>query len=410
MKRQKILILHFPNLNNYGTGMMGLVTIQALADRFGADNVEFYCDFNQLADIDEIKSELRGEIILKKYINENTAKIGKIKNPFYRKIRILLHLLFNFEGKGFDKMIVLGGDDLSEYYSRHGAALEIMNYWKSSFRTKVILLGQTLGPFSNPLNRFASKYLLTRLNIYARDRWCVEYMKNEYGLKIHAMVDLALSDLPLQTDNAIESKILEKYNLLKNNYFTIVVSGLQGEGYYCNDLSIYLNRYKEMIEIISRMPQLNDKTICLLAHTFPPYGDEVTLLKKLILLIPEDLQQRLVLVRDRILETRARFILGNGMFTLTGRMHAAVSTFQMGKPSICLSYSAKFKGVIGDSIGRNDLVIESNNNRMWCDKTVVAKVGEKVCYLLNNYEQIKNEITERVSEHKKKLLECFQII
>lgn len=410
MKRQKILILHFPNLNNYGTGMMGLVTIQALADRFGADNVEFYCDFNQFADIDEIKSELRGGIILKKYINENTANIGNIKNAFYRKIRILLDLLFNFEGKGFDKMIVLGGDDLSEYYSHHGAALEIMNYWKSSFRTKIILLGQTLGPFSNPLNRFASKYLLPRLNIYARDFWCVEYMKNEFGIKIHAMVDLALSDLPLQTDNAIESEILGKYKLLKNNYFTIVISGLQGEGYYCNDLSIYLNRYKEIIEIISRMPQLNDKKICLLAHTFAPYGDEVTLLEKLTLLIPENLQQRLVLVNDRILETRARFILGNGMFTITGRMHAAVSTFQMGKPSICLSYSAKFKGVIGDSIGRNDLVIESNNDRMWCDKTIVAKVEEKVCYLLNNYEQIKIEITEHVSEHKKNLLKCFQII
>ena len=42
MSKKKILIEHFSNLNNYGTAMMGLVTIQRLAERWGAEQVEFY--------------------------------------------------------------------------------------------------------------------------------------------------------------------------------------------------------------------------------------------------------------------------------------------------------------------------------------------------------------------------------
>ena len=45
---KKILILHFGCLNNYGTGMMGLVTVNELHKRYKGD-VEFHCDFNEFS-------------------------------------------------------------------------------------------------------------------------------------------------------------------------------------------------------------------------------------------------------------------------------------------------------------------------------------------------------------------------
>jgi colanic acid/amylovoran biosynthesis protein len=407
MKRLKILILHFPNLNNYGTGMMGLITIQAIADRMGVENVEFHCDFNEHASINEVKSELNGEIELKKYWNETALKLSMISNSFYRKIRLLFNLMFSFEGKGFDKIIVLGGDDLSEYYSRYGAALEIFSKWKMSFRTPVILLGQTLGPFNHPLNRLTAKYLLPRLNIYARDLWCTQYLKNEFGLKINQIVDLALADLPKQSDKTIESEILDRYNLRKDEYLTFVISGLQGSNYYCDDMKIYTERHCEMIQKIALIPQLKDKKICILAHTFPPYANEASLGLALFEQISENIKDRIVVIKERILQTRARFILGNGLFTITGRMHAAVSTFQMGKPAICLSYGAKYKGVIGESIGRYDLVIESNDSQIWDNGSIITAVIEKVTYLLSNYSKITLEISKVISSQKKLLNDKF---
>jgi hypothetical protein len=41
-KKKKILITHFPNLNNYGTGMMGLIVIQYLMDNCGKNNIKIY--------------------------------------------------------------------------------------------------------------------------------------------------------------------------------------------------------------------------------------------------------------------------------------------------------------------------------------------------------------------------------
>src|ERR1035437_60469 len=291
-KKLKILILHFSSLNNYGSGMMGLITIQALIDRFGADNLEIHCDFNIDTNIEEIKSELRSEVALKRYTNEIPAKLRAIKFKLYRRFLTLLYMLFYAEGIGINSIIVLGGDDLSEYYSTNDAAFDIYNKLKSSFRTKVILLGQSIGPFSHPLNKFAAKWFLPHLNVYSRDQHCTDYMFNEFGVKLKQMADLALLDLPLQSDKKIESDILSKYNLTKEEYFCVVVSGLQKDNFFCNDPEVYIQRFKEMVEELSKDPLLKDKKICLLAHTFPPYADESILVKKLALLLDKDLLNR----------------------------------------------------------------------------------------------------------------------
>ena len=54
---KRILIEHFQSLDNYGTGMMGLVTVQALADRYGTAEVEFHCDFADAATLEAVRRE-----------------------------------------------------------------------------------------------------------------------------------------------------------------------------------------------------------------------------------------------------------------------------------------------------------------------------------------------------------------
>ena len=409
-KKLKILILHFSSLNNYGSGMMGLITIQALIDRFGADKLEIHCDFNEETSIEEIKKELRTDVELRRYTNQKPAKLRAIKFKPYRRLLTLLYILFYAEGKGFNRIIVLGGDDLSEYYSTHDAAFDIYNKLKSSFRTRVILLGQSIGPFSHPLNRFAAKWFLPHLHVYSRDKHCTEYMLKEFGVKLKQMADLALLDLPLQSDKEIESEILVRYNLVKDEYFCVVVSGLQKDNFFCNDLDVYLLRFKEIVEALSKEPLLKNKKICLLAHTFPPYGDESILVQKLALLLNDDIRERVVVVKERILQARARFILGNGLFTITARMHPAVSTFQMYKPAICLSYSPKYKGVIGDSIGRYDLVVEANDSLLWLEGDIVELIMEKYDYMISNYDALCAEIKSSVNIQKQLVINALNEI
>lgn len=317
-------------------------------------------------------------------------------------------MLFATEAKGFDKVIVLGGDDISEYYSKTAAFHILFGKWKTSLFTKVVLLGQTLGPFTSRANCFAASVFLRRLTVISRDTESCNYLQNEFKINAIQGADLALTDLPLQHNKAIEAEILEKYSLTPNNYITMVVSGMYNQ--YCPSLETYLSRHKEIIECLCAKPLLDNKKIVLLAHTFLPYGNEPALIEQVYNSLSKAIKGRLVLIKEKVLQTRARFILGNGIFTITGRMHAAVSTFQMGKPAICLSYSVKYKGVIGDSIGRYDLVVEARNPKIWEHNQIVYEVENKVNYLLGNYAQLTKEIEQKVNEQKNIVETCLNLL
>lgn len=400
MSKKKILIEHFSNLNNYGTAMMGLVTIQRLAERWGVEQVEFYFYPDKYTDKAQILSELKPGIRLFEFRNEAREKWHKASPGLRKKWLKWKSIFFNGYSKQFDRVISLGGDDFSEYYFKKAVFFDILEKWKNSFHTKVVLLGQTIGPFHLKLNRWGIKYLLPRLAVYARDPWTVAYLQQEFGLSVRQMADIALCNLPLQEDEKIGSGVLERYQLAGNQYITVIVSGMQADGYYCRDRELYLKRFVEILEMLAREHCAGGRKIVLLAHTFPPYGDEAGYITDLWKMLPAGLKPKIVVIKDKILPTRARFVLGNSLYVLTGRMHPAVSALQMGTPAICLSYSVKYKGVIGESLGRGDLIVEAGKELIWQNGEIVSEIREKLVYLSTHFEKIKSEIRERVRQQQ----------
>jgi len=82
----------------------------------------------------------------------------------------------------------------------------------------------------------------------------------------------------------------------------------------------------------------------------------------------------------------------------------------MGKPAICLSYSAKYKGVIGDSIGMNDLIIECNDPKLWNQGDIVNLVLEKYHYMISNYEVLCLKIKDRVESQRQLVIDALNKI
>lgn len=397
---KRILIEYFKNLDNYGTGMMGLVAIDALARRYGAGNVEFHCDFRDDSVLAQAQQELGEGVRLVRYEAPDAYTSG-LKRPLVRKLHRLWHLLFSVEGRGFDMIVVLGGDDLSEYYSKYAPATTLLKKWRSARHSRVVLLGQTIGPFLNPVNRFIARHCMKRFEIYARESNCVEYLAAEFGVKSTLMADLAIADLPLQGDVAIKREVLDRYSLTESGYATIVISGCQSAGrYYCRSRETYLRRFAEIVRSLASREQMSGKKIVLLAHTFGTHGNEAEYIEQLMAMLDSDLSSRVVAVTDMILPTRARHILGSGIMTITGRMHAAVSTFQMGRPALSLSYSIKYAGVIGRSIGRDDLIIEADEEVLWESGRIVEMVEQRCDYIFSNYTQLCSRISERIEEQK----------
>jgi len=391
---KKILIKNFKNLNNYGSGMMGLVTIDKLFKELNG-NVQFYSDFDEYANLNEIKHELNNNSISLNIFESKTLQ-PKVKflKPFYT----LYNILNTKNIKQFDLIIVLGGDDLSEYYGKHVWPL-LLTFYSWSFKTKIVLLGQSIGPFKYWLNKLIFKRLANRSKIYARDKFCFDYITNDLKIKknISLSGDLAFLDLPLQKSIEYQDEILNKFNLIPNQYISIIISGLFGK-YYTDNKGDYFGCFKDLIIKIKNNPVLKDKKICFLAHTFPPHGNESELLKEFEDYVREI--EGLVFIKDKIYQGAARFVLGNGKFTITGRMHASVSTFQMGKPSISLSYSVKYRGVIGENLNQNNLIIEANDPELWANKSIVEIITKKTEYVLDNYENISLDIKHNIVKQK----------
>jgi colanic acid/amylovoran biosynthesis protein len=165
---------------------------------------------------------------------------------------------------------------------------------------------------------------------------------------------------------------------------------------------MYLKRWVEIVEGLLDLPEMAGRKVCLLAHTFSNlYGEESDYIAELMRILPEGRRARVVPVTERVLQTRARFILGNGLMTLTGRMHPAVSTFQMGKPAITHAYSAKYEGVIGTMLGRSDLILDANDPALWADGRIVGMTLAKAAETLGRHEALCSDIRARIAEQKR---------
>jgi len=122
-------------------------------------------------------------------------------------------------------IIVLGGDDISEYYG----VLKLLDilfrlHLLKRAGKKIYLFGQSIGPFYSWRIRL-TKNVLGRIDkIYYRGSRSYDYVTNVLKIKNNSSFssDLAFLDLALQN----EAYDIEKYNIKANRYITFVPSGL----------------------------------------------------------------------------------------------------------------------------------------------------------------------------------------
>ncbi|NFO13456.1 hypothetical protein FDB34_04365 [Clostridium botulinum] len=383
----KISIKHINNTFNYGSAMMAITLIKKISDNI--DNVEFYVDANSDINLDRLKKETG----FKNIYRDNVAYGNSIPEKCMKKIK---QAKLNLKVNNINIVIVIGGDDISEYYGISALNQELNRLKKESIRKKIILLGQTMGPFTENREELARKCLENTI-IYTRDDRNLKYLNNVKFVNVKKGRDLAFMQLPMQYKS---KHILDKYKVKKDKYITIVLSGLTES--YTKNTDSYIKQQVNIIKNIMNNDKLKNKKIVLLPHVLlPVHVDDRLIIRDIMKKIDDKFKNRIIDIYDEMLPSEAREILGNGLFTITGRMHAAVSTFYMRKPAISLSYSVKYAGVIGDGLDMNELVIESANEQLWSNGEISKLVDEKVNYVLDNYDELVKKIDINVSETSK---------
>jgi colanic acid/amylovoran biosynthesis protein len=392
----KVVILHASETGNYGTFMM-LINFISYLSKLSNISISFFVDLNKKKDFLRLKNEIKKNIYISPFslslISSSKNKIIKLKKRLYSEVSFLLKLNSSI-------IAVLGGDNLSEYNSNIVTILELLKIYRTSKKVKVYLVGQTIGPFSS-YRKLIAKKVLKNCKIYTRDSLCSEYLRKELQIKnIFESSDLAFLDLPLQKEKVYS---LEKYNLKKDEYISIVPSGLINS--YTPNKEDYLICWLKIIRDLLSNPKIKNKKLVLIPHVLKPDRvDDRIVINFIQNKLKDKEKKRILFFNEEMLPSEARFILGNSLFTITGRMHAAISTFQMGKPAISLSYSVKYKGIIGKDLERSDLIIESANEKLWRSGEIVQQLNNKIDYLLTNYPKLQKEIKRRIKFLKEKAL------
>ena len=384
---KKIVILRIPNAKNNGSAMMAINTI-SFFDFYFDRKVEFLCDFSTDDDKSRIINELTPGISVSRLEFPEFRRGPNIVTSFCNRLVWINDILRVIEEVQPLSIIVLGGDDFSEYYSGYKIIVRLYFMYRLSLCFPLYLIGHTIGPFKS-WRKPAFKFLMSRSRIVTRDFLSLQHCQKDLGHNRSSLGhDLAWLDLPKHTAELTE-KLLTKYGLEEDQFIVVVPSALLR--LYGVDEETY---FSSMVKLLERLLALGYQVV-LLPHVFSDSKrDDRWAIDNIKKKAPR--LTGVLYIADMLLPSECRALLAACHFSISCRMHGAVSTLQTGKPSIALSYSIKYAGVIGEDMQLSELLIEVTNGSVW-EKYLVDNVVRKVKFIEENYDQLTRKILARVS-------------
>lgn len=369
----KILIMRASNTKNYGSLMM----VANYISNFNkiSQGAEFIVDNVEDGGLERIQNS-SGVLNIKSY-----KELGVELRPdcigansivkLYRYFKYAIYFGGLMKSLGVTRVIQLGGDDFSEYYSIKALMIEYIKIISLSRKGySVDLVGQTIGPFSS-WRLPVSKFVLSKVKIFTRDNKTLQYLNEVLGLKnVELSADLAYLPLPGQGGRSVVEKADEILGV-KRGYYTLVPSGLWQA--YTDCLDDYIDSWVGLISNLT----LSGNKVVILAHVISDTSDDRVVIK----LIKDKLDKKskldVLFVEDVLPPVLAREIISRSALVISGRMHACVSALQTMVPAIPLSYSVKFQGVIGELLMPTN-IIECAGSNNWTGNKIIKKIEGEI--------------------------------
>ncbi len=369
--------------------------------------ITFWIELDGTENFNRLISALPDQLLSseKVILKQLPVKITSIDHSSFLKKAIRLIAKFYghpryFQKLGIDSVIILGGDDISEYYKKWMILSDLFRIYRYSKKFNTILGGQTIGPFKGLREKVAAK-CLSKTVIFSRDDLTANYLKDQLNipvLQIHKSADLCFPELPLPNNEAgIETDILAAYDLNPDAYITLVPGGFYS--LYTKNKQAYIDSWIQLVHDLLDASAFKNKKIVLLPHVTRPEDDREMI--DLIFNLPvrtRKFSARICVIKEELLPHQLRQILGNGYFTISSRMHAALSTFQMKKPAVAIGYSIKYDGVIGGSVQCPELLVHCSANLLSNPDKFSHEVLSKTSYVEENYQQIITRLKARIPQ------------
>jgi len=370
-----IYVYNCPNTFNYGSMMMGENFISSFNKITNKKN-KYYVETDDEINISRLKQATGINEIFP--VKQNSLfKADTIKKDYILGYLRLKNIISDFI-MNIDLVVVLGGDDFTEDY---GWKRPIVNGIKFNMLKreglKVVMLGQTMGPYES-FRKPVMKFLLSKIDkIYPRDPITYNYLEKMGLVNIDITDDLALLTLSKQE---VKPKSKE--------YITYCPSELiyrfskEGNRQDWIDFNLFM-----IDELMRKYPS---KKLVILPHvTRPEAVDDSIIAKELYDLVNNKYEGRIIVEKSEMFPYEVRNYIQQSLFTISSRMHPVVSSIQCEIPAIALSYSSKYWGIIGERYGLGDYIIDV---RHLTYEQMRIKFGQLLTNIETEYDHIQEKM------------------
>lgn len=361
------------NAGNRGTAALGygsfsfLEDQEALTESYELINFIFYRNpFRKKSE--RYKSEVL-HVQGKKYCR-TTIYINIIEKLLFEKFGLFLPFssFKNYITKTKYVAAINGGDGFSDIY---GTQIFKSRLTESLLAIKanipLIILPQTIGPFSDENNRSIAHFILKSANkIYVRDDKYISEL-NRLHVSYERTRDLSYFMKPLRVNIETEKNAvgLNVSGLAYYNRF----SGLEGQ---------FDNYPKLLDEIINRFQSVG-VPVYLIPHSYNaksplPTGDDMMACMEVYKHTKN--KQNIHVVNQDLKAPEVKYVISKMKFFMGTRMHANFAAIYTGVPLYGLAYSYKFEGAFMENGVFNDNVSMINNISVEDCKLIADKVFE----------------------------------
>jgi len=334
--------------------------------------------------------------------------VSDIRNKIARRNFFLRHIL--------DADIVAsisGGDSFSDIYGLERLLyVSLPQLLVLLAGQRLVLLPQTVGPFSSFPGRVISRYILKRARIiFLRDYSGREEIKGLVGWKFEENKLRFCHDVGFVVEPtkpaAMELDGLEKEEKPDPPPVGINVSGLLYMGGYTHNNMFGLRvDYRQLVyELIGDLIDKKGLRVLLVPHVFGTGDDsesDSAVCEKIYRELKPRYGDKLYFARGEYDQGEIKHIIGLCGFFIGSRMHACIAALSQNIPTVSIAYSKKFKGVM-ETIGVDDHVADPRS----MDQGQVLAVIEKA---YQEREQIKKHLEQKMPEVRAKVLNLFKEI
>lgn len=375
-----IYVYNCPNTFNYGSMMMGENFISSFNKTTNTKN-KFYVETDDEINITRLK-EATGIDEIYAVAQNSLFKADTEKNDYILGYLRMKKIISDFIKK-IDLVVILGGDDFTEDY---GWKRPIVNGIKFNILKreglKVVMLGQTMGPYES-FRKPVMKFLLSKIDkIYPRDPITYKYLE-----------EMGLCNIDITDDLALLTLTKQEVKPRSKEYITYCPSELIYRFSKEGNRQDWINFNLFMVEVI--MKKYPTKKLVILPHvTRPEAVDDSIIANELYALVMSKYGDRIIIESNEMFPYEVRNYIQQSLITISSRMHPVVSSIQCEIPAIALSYSSKYWGIIGERYGLGDYIIDVRH-------LTYDEMRVKFTDLLSNIEVDYDKIQEKMKNKNK---------